>query len=135
MNDLRRNCRVRPIVIMPVRETFEWYSNWKKKLFARSHCGWRGLGSAAFPHESWNDRVPRCDHGVGYVEFPSLSDTERAQRWAMKKRSETCPKSELRLSDLEDRIRRFEHEKLKHASQLPELTRRIPGVHFGRYEN
>jgi hypothetical protein len=77
MNKLQRNRRSRTRAITPQRKTFDWYSDWKNELFACSHCGWQGLGSEAFPDEVGMLECPRCDHGVGYVEFPSLRDTEK----------------------------------------------------------
>jgi hypothetical protein len=122
MNDLRRTCRSRPTVMTPVRKTFEWYSNWKKEPFVCSHCGWQGLGNEAFPDEAGMIECPRCDHGVGYVEFPNLRDTERAAALGNEDAIGDLPEKRAQIKQLEERIRRFEHEKLKAASQLPELA-------------
>jgi hypothetical protein len=111
---------------MPVRKTFAWYSNWKKELFTCSHCGWRGLGNEAFPDEAGMIECPRCDHGVGYVEFPSLRDTEKAAARGNEDAIRDLPKKRAEIKQLEDRIRRFEHEKLKDISQLPALAGESP---------
>jgi hypothetical protein len=121
MNDLRRHCRSRPTVITPVRKKFEWYSNWKKEVFACSHCGWQGLGSEAFPDEVGMMECPRCDHGVGYVEFPSLRDTEKAAALGNEDAIRDLPERRAWIKRLEARTRRFEREKLKNVSQLPDL--------------
>jgi hypothetical protein len=60
------------------RKTYKWYSNWRNEQFCCSHCGWSGLGAEAFPDEVGMMECPHCDHGVGYVQFPSLRDTEKA---------------------------------------------------------
>jgi hypothetical protein len=66
--------------------------------------------------------VPRCDHGVGYVEFPSLRDTERAAALGNEDAIRDLPEKRAQIKRLKDRNRRFEREKLKDISQLPELN-------------
>jgi hypothetical protein len=65
---------------------------------------------------------PSCDQGVGYVEFPSLRDSERAAALGNEDALRDLPEKRAEIKRLEDRIRRFEHEKLKDISQLPELN-------------
>jgi hypothetical protein len=62
----------------PAKRSFPWHSNWKNDLFSCSHCGWKGLGAEAFPDELGMMECPRCDHGVGYAEFPSPRDAKKA---------------------------------------------------------
>jgi hypothetical protein len=59
-------------------KTYKWYSNWRNEQFCCSYCGWSGLGAEAFPDEVGMMECPHCDHGVGYVQFPGLRDTEKA---------------------------------------------------------
>jgi hypothetical protein len=121
MNKLQRNCRSRTPAITPRRKTFEWYSDWKNELFACSHCGWQGLGSEAFPDEAGMMECPRCDHGVAYVEFPSLRDTEKAAALGNEDAIRELPEKRAWIKRTENRIGRFEHEKLNDISQLPDL--------------
>jgi hypothetical protein len=108
-------------VTTPVRKTFEWYSNWKNELFVCSHCGWQGSGSKAFPDEMGMMECPRCDHGVGYVQFPSLRDTEKAAAAGNEDAIHDLPEKRVQIDQMEDRVRRFEREKLKDTGQLPDL--------------
>jgi hypothetical protein len=121
MNDLRRNCRSRRMEITPIRKTFAWYSTWKEEQFVCSHCGWQGLGKEAFPDEAGMIECPRCDHGVGYVEFPSLRDTEKAAARGNEDAIRDLPEKRAWLQRMETRMARFEREKLKDACQLPDL--------------
>jgi hypothetical protein len=122
MNDLRRDCRSRRTEITPIRKTFAWYSNWKKEPFVCSHCGWQGLGNEAFPNEAGMLECPRCDHGVAYVEFPSLRDTEKAAARGNEEAVQDLPEKRAWLQRLETRMARFEREKLKYSSQLSHLN-------------
>jgi hypothetical protein len=65
---------------------------------------------------------PRCDNGVGSVEFPSLRDTEKAAALRNEDAIRDLPEKRAWIKRMEDRIGRFEREKLKDITQLPELN-------------
>src|ERR1039458_9686203 len=78
---LRRRCRSTkrpPEPTVGEKRLYAWYSDWKLLQFTCQHCGWTGKGEKAFPNEGGVMECPRCDHGVAYVQFPTLRDTEQA---------------------------------------------------------
>jgi hypothetical protein len=95
-----------------------WYSNWRNEQVTCNYCGWTGTGEEAFPDEVGMMECLQCDHGVGFVQFPSLNHTaalgnEDAIR--------DLPEKREWAKRLEIRMKQFESEKLRSIDQLPEL--------------
>ena len=103
------------------KQLYEWYSNWKILQFTCEHCGWTGKGEEAFPDEVGMMECPRCDHGVGYVQFASLRDTERAAVEGNADAIRDLPEKREWVKRMEARMSRFHREKLCSLDQLPEL--------------
>lgn len=121
---MRMNCRSikRPQQSVAVaKPMFNWYSNWKNEQFSCGQCGWRGKGEEAFPDEVGMMECPDCDHGVGYAQFASLRDTERAAALGTEDAIRDLPEKRAWVEQIEKRMNRFEREKLRNPDHLPEL--------------
>jgi hypothetical protein len=121
---LRRNCSAAKKVTRSTigsKELYPWYSNWKSLRFRCEHCGWTGNGKQAFPNEVGVMECPVCDYGVGYVQFPSLRDTERAAAKGNLEAIRDLPEKREWARRMEARMNRFRREKLCTIDQLPEL--------------
>ena len=103
------------------KRLYPWYSNWKTLLFTCDHCGWKGKGEDAFPNEGGVMECPRCDRGVGYVEFPNLRDMERAAAEGNPEAIQDLPEKRERIRRMEARMNRFQSKHLHSMDQLPEL--------------
>jgi hypothetical protein len=64
---------------------------------------------------------PRCDRGVGYVEFPNLRDMERAAAEGNPEAIQDLPKKRERIGRMEARMSKFRSKHLHSVDQLPEL--------------
>lgn len=64
---------------------------------------------------------PRCDRGVGYVEFPNLRDMERAAAEGNPEAIQDLPEKRERIRRMEARMNRFWSNHLHSLDQLPEL--------------
>jgi hypothetical protein len=64
---------------------------------------------------------PRCDHGVAYVRFASLNDTERAAAEGNPEALRDLPEKREQIRRLEERMNRFWSNHLHSLDQLPEL--------------
>ena len=62
---------------------------------------------------------PNCDHGVGYVKFASLRDTERAAAKGNEDAIRDLPEKREWVEQMEKRMIRF--EKLCSPDQLPDV--------------
>ena len=65
---------------------------------------------------------PRCDRGVGFVVFPTLKETELAAAQGNNESIRDLPEKRAWIKRLENRMARFEKEKLRSPDQLPELA-------------
>jgi hypothetical protein len=101
---------------------YPWYSDWRILQFTCEHCGWTGKGQQAFPNEAGIMGCSVCDHGVGYVQFPSLRDTERAATDGNIEAIRDLPEKKEWATQMETRMSRFRREKLCRIEQLPELN-------------
>jgi hypothetical protein len=78
---IRRICGHRKVVFSAIasqKKTFHWYSNWKNEEFTCVDRSWQGLGHETFPDEVGMMECPQCDHGVAYLVFPNLTETDEA---------------------------------------------------------
>ena len=64
---------------------------------------------------------PQCDHGVGYLVFPNLTETEEAAAAGNQEAIQDLPEARDRLKRRQARLAKFEREELKSSSQLPDL--------------
>jgi hypothetical protein len=103
------------------KQTFGWYANWRNERFTCVNCGWTGKGGEAFPDEVGMMECPQCDRGVGFVEFPSLNDTEKAAALGNKDAIRDLTEKREWAKRLEIRMKQFESGKLRNIDQLPEL--------------
>jgi hypothetical protein len=103
------------------KRLYSWYSNWKILQFTCEHCGWTGKGEEAFPNEGGVMECPRCDRGVGYVEFPNLRDMERAAAEGNPEAIQDLPEKQEWIRRMEARMNRFQSKHLHSVDQLPEL--------------
>jgi hypothetical protein len=102
------------------KRLYAWYSDWKILQFTCQHCGWTGKGEKTFPNEGVLE-CPRCDHGVAYVQFPSLRDTEQAAAAGNEEAIRDLPEKRERIRRLEARMNKFWSNHLHSLEQLPEL--------------
>lgn len=100
----------------------KWYSNWRKERFVCSHCGWEGPGVDTCPNETGIMECPRCDRGVGTIEFPTLRETEEAAAQGNEDAIRDLPGVREQINRIDARTKRFEREKLSSTNQLPELV-------------
>jgi hypothetical protein len=100
---------------------YQWYSDWKILQLTCQHCGWTGKGELAFPNEIGAMECPRCDHAVGYVQFPNLRDIEQAAAEGNPEAIQDLPKKREWIKRMEDRMNRFWSNHLHDVGQLPEL--------------
>jgi hypothetical protein len=121
---LRPRCRSRerpPEPTVGQKKLYRWYSDWKILQFTCEHCGWTGNGEKTFPNEGGVLECPRCDHGVAYVQFPSLRDTEQAAAAGNEEAIRDLPEKRERIRRLESRMNKFWRNHLHSLEQLPEL--------------
>ena len=124
MRTLRRRCRsIKRRAQLPIgqKRLYAWYSDWKLLQFTCQHCGWTGKGEKAFPNEVGVMECPECDHGVAYVQFPSLRDTEQAAAAGDEEAIRDLPEKRERIRRLEARMNKFRSNHLHSLGQLPEL--------------
>lgn len=121
---IRRICGHRKVVFSAIasqKKNFHWYSNWKNEEFTCVDRSWQGLGHETFPDEVGMMECPQCDHGVAYLVFPNLTETEEAAATDNQEAIQDLPKARDRLKRRQARLARFEREEVKSPSQPPDL--------------
>jgi hypothetical protein len=115
-----------PILNTAGYRSFRWYSNWQQELLCCSRCGW--VGNATIHHLEDADafgaiiQCPNCQRRMGEVLFPNLKDTEAAAAQGNAEAQLRLPELLRELRHAENRILRFEQQKILSVDQIPELA-------------
>jgi hypothetical protein len=105
--------------------SFKWYSNWREELLCCSDCGWVGTARIHDLEDASNCgatiQCPKCQRRMGEVLFPNLKDTQEAAAECNEEAQLRLPELLRELEQGQNRISRFEQQRIMRVDQLPEL--------------